>query len=289
MAISTLTNRNDLEDEPVIKAEQFLAYKKLLRKVPDSFIIVPFSIVLQLIRYYKIKKAGHVISGDIFTVSAKGLEVGIACPRAYGAPAIAMTVEELTALGAKRFILIGASGSLQQNIHPGSVILSTKALREEGVSCHYVKPSKYATPSSNLNSFLENSLKKNKIEYSKGVTWTTDAFYRETINKVKHYQKESLLCVDMEAAALFAVAKHHSLDATAMFYITDSLATLTWQPHFSSEVIEKNKILLFKVAVDALCMMKNPSFKVKPLGLNISGLALSTIIVLAEKCKRFFL
>lgn len=45
------------------------------------------------------------------------------------------------------------------------------------------------------------------VPYLRTISWTTDAFYRETPAKVSLRRQEGCLCVEMEAAALFAVAQ----------------------------------------------------------------------------------
>lgn len=41
--------------------------------------------------------------------------------------------------------------------------------------------------------------------YSEGKTWTTDAFYRETPDKMKARKSQGCICVDMECSAVAAV------------------------------------------------------------------------------------
>lgn len=62
-----------------------------------------------------------------------------------------------------------------------------------------------------------------------GPSWTTDGFYRTTKEEVEQYQKDGVLCVEMESAALLAVAKYRNIDMAALFAITDSYANLTWE------------------------------------------------------------
>ena len=43
-------------------------------------------------------------------------------------------------------------------------------------------------------------------------TWTTDGFYRETIELVNHYRKQGVATVGMECAALAACAQFRNVD-----------------------------------------------------------------------------
>lgn len=168
-----------------------------------------------------------------------------------GAPHIITVVEELIALGAKYFIALGYAGGLQKHAKPGSLILASKAIRDEGTSYHYGKPSKYSYPSSMMNDLLEISLRTNKLNYIKGPTWTTDAPYRETIVELKQFKKEGVLTVEMEASALFAVAECRKVHLSVLLTISDTLTEKKWMPKFHAEEIKQAFKKMIQVAADA--------------------------------------
>jgi uridine phosphorylase len=63
-----------------------------------------------------------------------------------------------------------------------------------------------------------------------------DAPYRETVEEVRYYQGEGVLTAEMEAAALFAVAKARGVELACAFVISDSFRSgqrygRTIQPH----------------------------------------------------------
>jgi len=167
-----------------------------------------------------------------------------------GSPMIASHMEELIAFGVKKFLIIGSAGSLQKNLKVGNIIVCDKAIRDEGTSHHYFKSGKYAYASKSLVKKAEEVLKKSKIKYTKGASWTIDAPYRETVAEVKKYQKEGVLTVEMEASAAFAVAKYRGVEAGAIFTVSDYLGELDWKPkfHLTAKYLKK----LFKVAKEVL-------------------------------------
>ena len=57
-----------------------------------------------------------------------------------------MTLEELMALGARTFLIAGATGALQQGIGVGDYVIATSGLREEGASYHYRRRRRLADP-----------------------------------------------------------------------------------------------------------------------------------------------
>ena len=166
-----------------------------------------------------------------------------------GAPAAAMKMEELIAWGVQQFISIGTAGSLQPKIGIGEIILCEKAIRDEGTSHHYLPPSRYIHAPRRMTNELLSLLKKGNVPHFIGSSWTTDSFYRQTAEEVLHYQKEGVLTVEMEAAALFAVAHFYKVDLGALFAISDTHADLDWRPHFEDERPRKSLHQMLQIAL----------------------------------------
>ena len=99
---------------------------------------------------------------------------------------------------------------------------------------------------------ITNSLEKLGQKYTVGSSWTIDAPYRETVAEAVQYQKEGVLTVEMEAAALFAVASYRKIDLGAVFTISDSLADFKWSPEFHREETKEGLEILYKTALDVL-------------------------------------
>jgi uridine phosphorylase len=169
-----------------------------------------------------------------------------------GAPMAVIRMEEFAALGVKKFITIGTAGTLQKNLQIGDIVVCKKAIRDEGTSYHYLKPSKYAYASEEMTERIKESLEKMGKKYTLGTSWTIDAPYRETVAEAKHYQAEGVLTVEMEAAALFAVGKFRHLEVGALFAVSDSLAELEWVPHLRSPRTMKGLRIIYQVALDVL-------------------------------------
>lgn len=140
-----------------------------------------------------------------------------------GAPFTAIMMEDAIACGGKEFLILGTAGAINDNMLISDVVLCSKAVRDEGTSHHYIKTSTYIYPDKSMMHMLDDALSANGIEFSKGATWTTDAVYAETVKEVKHYRKIGIQTVEMEAAALFAVARKRKVRAAAVFTISDVL------------------------------------------------------------------
>ncbi len=157
-----------------------------------------------------------------------------------GAPHATIAMEKLIILGAKRVWVLGWCGSLQHNVRAGHVVIPTNAVSEEGTSAHYPIPGRAPESNARLNSMLEQALKQQGLPFSKGSVWTTDAVYRETPDKVRAYQNQGILAVEMEMSALMTVAIYRSVSMAGLLVVSDELFDLKWRPGFSDPLLKKN-------------------------------------------------
>ncbi len=162
-----------------------------------------------------------------------GRSVGVAQVQGPGAPFASMVVEELAGLGARSFLLVGLAGSLQLEIRVGSMVVCTKALRDEGTSYHYARPAAFAVPDRELTASLGRSLRLHGVPFVRGPSWTTDAPYRETVPEIRRYRRTGIVTVEMEASAVFTVARALGRKAAALFVVSDHLDERGWEPRFS--------------------------------------------------------
>jgi uridine phosphorylase len=180
-------------------------------------------------------------------MSTKG-KVGVFGGFGIGAPAATAFLEEFIALGVRTFVSIGIAGALQPSVGVGDIVVCNRAIRDEGVSHHYLEAAKYASPSPQLTARLVQALEQAGHTPLLGTTWTIDTPYRETIAEIRQYQQEGTMTVEMEAAALFAVSQYRGVDLAAAFVISDSLAESVWNPRFEAEVVGDSLFQLYQVA-----------------------------------------
>jgi uridine phosphorylase len=145
-----------------------------------------------------------------------------------GAAGSAAFLEELIAYGFNKFIVCGGAGVLRKDIAVGHLIIPISAIRDEGVSYHYLAPAREIKCNPEVVAKIEEDFNKYKIAYIKARTWTTDAFYRETEKKVELRKSEGCVTVEMEAAAFFAVAKFRNVKLGQILYGGDNLSGVDW-------------------------------------------------------------
>lgn len=149
---------------------------------------------------------------------------------AVGAPLCTGQMEELYALGVESLVVFGTCGVLNKDIADCSIILPTHALRDEGTSYHYAPAGDDIAVNTAHRALFEGLLDELKIHYTTGKTWTTDAIYRETREKVRRRREAGCICVEMECAALAAMAQLRGKELLTFFYAADNLDREEWDP-----------------------------------------------------------
>ncbi len=163
----------------------------------------------------------------LFEVDADGGRLGVLQP-GISAPFAAALLEEVIALGCRKFVACGAAGVLDPEIAVGHVIVPTSAVRDEGTSYHYAAPAREVSQSPEAVAAIEQVLRERGVDYLLAKTWTTDAFYRETPDKVALRKSEGCLTVEMEAAAFFAVAEFRNVVFGQILYGGDDVSGVEW-------------------------------------------------------------
>ena len=163
-----------------------------------------------------------------------------------GAAGSAALLEELIAMGFKKFIVCGAAGVLQKGIQVGHLVLPYAAVRDEGVSYHYIEPAREIECDANTLSTISQFLDQEKIPYIKAKTWTTDAFYRETEDKVALRVSEGCVTVEMECAAFYAVSEFRGVQLGQILFGGDDLSGVEWDSRrwVSREEIRRSLVAL---------------------------------------------
>ena len=158
-----------------------------------------------------------------------------------GSPLLAGDIEELSSQGVKKFIIFGNCGVLDNNIPDCSIIIPTKSFRDEGTSYHYVEPSDTIDMNPKYQEEFIHILNEKGYDYTKGYTWTTDAFYRETKEKIKYFKEHGAVSVEMEGATIAAVCQRLALDYFTFYYAGDNLDSEKWDERSLSGLVNFEK------------------------------------------------
>lgn len=162
----------------------------------------------------------------------QGRELLLAGP-VLGGPQAALLLEKLIVLGARAVMMVGWCGSLTPALPAGSLLIPTRAFPGDGTSPHYLPSGSLPEAHPGLVSLLTERIPALAdplgIPWQMGPVWSTDALYRETPSLVQHCQRQGALALEMELAALLAVAACRGVAAGAVLVVTDELFGEEWR------------------------------------------------------------
>lgn len=162
-----------------------------------------------------------------------------------GAPLASALFEETIAMGCRAFVACGGAGVLRSDLTLGHLIVPESAVRDEGTSHHYLPAAPIIDLDRRSRMLLQSYLAYESIPFVTGRVWTTDAIYRETPDKIERRRAEGCIAVDMEVAALTAVAKFRRVPLAYLLYGGDDLSGDSWDHRGwqSQEQIRDNMVL----------------------------------------------
>jgi len=177
----------------------------------------------------------------VVNATYEGRELTI-CSTGIGSPSAAIAVEELHAVGVETIIRVGTTGALQEGIEIGDMVVATGAAKDEGTTKRYEDEAVPAVPDYDVLSALVDAAEANGEDVHVGPIATDDAFYAETEEYVAAWEAAGLLAVEMEAAALFSLARRKGMAAGAICTVDGNLVEGTQKGETDDEELpEKAK------------------------------------------------
>lgn len=161
------------------------------------------------------------------TVGGKKILV---CSTGMGGPSVGIGLEEMARIGLKRFIRFGTTGTIQEEVNMGDIIINNASVRIEGTSHHYAPASYPAVASFKIVNALVAAAEEAKAPYHVGIGVSSDTFWpgqerydsftgyvrKDLKGCLKEWQALGCLNYEMETAAVFTIASVFGLEAGAV-------------------------------------------------------------------------
>ena len=145
------------------------------------------------------------------------------CSTGIGCPSATIAVEELAAVGVETFLRVGTTGALQSDIEIGDMVVATGAAKNEGTTKRYEAVEYPAVPDYDVLSALVDGAEARNEDVHVGPIASDDAFYAETDEYVADWERAGILAVEMEAAAIFTLARRKGLRGGAICTVDGNL------------------------------------------------------------------
>lgn len=154
----------------------------------------------------------------------------LVCSTGMGGPSVAIALEELARIGLEKFIRVGTTGCIQDNIALGEVVINNAAVRLDGTSSHYAPENFPAVACYDMTRQMQESAQVVGVPYHIGISVSSDTFWpgQERYDSFTGYvlpkfrdslamwrQLGALNC-EMETATLFIVAQSMGLSAASI-------------------------------------------------------------------------
>lgn len=186
----------------------------------------------------------------VYVFEEDGVRYGAYMSR-VGAPACVINLEEVISRGAKTVMMFGSCGVLAEDIPKWGIIVPTAALRDEGVSYHYL-PASDEVSFGEVADLVKETLEAAGENVRLGKVWTTDAIYRETAVKMAKRKEQGCIAVDMESASALAVCKFRGVKFGQFFYTEDVLTEDNWDGRGLASGVKDQADRLFGLALNCL-------------------------------------
>ncbi|NOY58548.1 MAG: AMP nucleosidase [Calditrichaeota bacterium] len=139
-----------------------------------------------------------------------------------GAPTAALIIETLSVIEPEAVLFLGMCGGLHHSLKMGDFILPMAAIRDEGVSRHFIPPQVPSLPTFKIQKFVSQILVEDGLDYRTGVVHTTDVRFWEFDEDFKRtLYEERAIAIDMECAALFSVGFVSKVPIGALLLVSD--------------------------------------------------------------------
>ncbi len=225
-----LLARQDHEHPSIFLPEVMLQESRKQKRldnspVPPICLLDPDGDIVNYVQYLRGARKSRswaCFHTELWEWQENGLHFGVV-GRAVGASFAVLVAEQLFVSGCEFLISIASAGAIADGLPKPCYIMIERALRDEGTSYHYLPPSAYALADSELFATSLAAAEKLSLPVRRGMSWTTDAPFRETALTVANRREQGIHTVEMESAALLAFGQARKKRIIAIAHITNSM------------------------------------------------------------------
>ena len=194
-----------------------------------------------------------------YTGELDGRPVSV-CSTGIGSPSTAIAVEELMAIGAKTFVRVGTTGSIQKGVGFGDLVVATAAVRDEGTTPGYVPLGYPAVADFELAQSMLAAGRNLNHRIHAGIVRSHDSLYtdlhastmprREELEQaLQVWHRAQVLCNDMESSTIFVICALRKLRGGSVLTVVNEPGEADIEP---SRVAALDLTPMFRVALAAI-------------------------------------
>ena len=150
---------------------------------------------------------GIASDGDPLTIQSTGM----------GGPSAAIVLFELAQLGARRVIRVGTCGTLDASLELGALVIAREAMAADGTSAALGAGDRTAADPELLGALVRAGTAPAQTVVS------ADLFYDDDARRQERWRAAGAVAVEMECAAIYALASKLGLSGAAVLTVSDLL------------------------------------------------------------------
>lgn len=158
-----------------------------------------------------------IYKGERVSVMASGM----------GMPSIGIYSYELFRFfGVENIIRVGTAGAISPDVHVRDIVIAMGACTNSNYASQYKLPGTFAPIAGYglMKTAIDNA-EKHGATYHVGNCLSSDTFYNDDDTATEQWGKMGVLCIEMEAAALYMNAARCGKNALGLFTISDHILT----------------------------------------------------------------
>ncbi len=161
-----------------------------------------------------------------YTGTYNGTKVSVMAS-GMGMPSIGIYSYELyNFFGVENIIRVGTAGSINLNVKVRDIVIAMGACTNSNYASQYKLPGTFAPIAGYelMKTAIENA-ENHGANYHVGNCLSSDTFYCDDTTATEKWAKMGVMCIEMEAAALYMNAARCGKNALAIFTISDHILT----------------------------------------------------------------
>ena len=188
-----------------------------------------------------------------YTGTYKGMPVSVQTT-GMGCPSASIVAEELVQLGAKVLVRVGTSGAVDPVLEAGDLLIAQGAVPLDGTTRQYLEGRPYsAIPSWPVLRSLVVAAEKSGERYHVGLIATEDAFYATNPENAREWQRFGVMAFEMEAAAIFLIAKMRGIHAGALVTVSNQIGDSEFVPE---DILKRGVHRMIETALEGLLLLE---------------------------------
>ncbi len=175
-----------------------------------------------------------------FLVRIPGGRKIVCATSGMGAPSLSIVVNELVSVGLSRIVRVGTTGSIQDHVRAGGIVITHAALCRQGASLDIAPPEYPAAADPFLTMALVRAARELGVDWHLGITASVDTFFegqertrtsanphllRRLTGITEEYRRLNILNFEMECGTLLKMAGVYGFSAGCVCAVLDDRST----------------------------------------------------------------